>query len=277
MIRIVSVLCLLAVSFAAHSQYYYKDILSTRQSSEQLRKFKAAGVRSVTVNSFEPDGERTADFTGSQKVRDDYGSIQTVFNTPLSGASELITQFNSAGLVIKTIDTADGSASVSDYRYDNNGRLTSIVNVSTSPGMHTEKEEHHWNFDTEGKPQTMHRIKNGTDTTIISFVLDEKGNVAEENSSRRGLRQTSYYYYYDDSARLTDIVTYNEKARRLLPIYVFEYNSSGLVSSMLVVPEGTDDYQRWVYEYNAAGLKTKETCFNKRRQILGRIEYVYGR
>ena len=44
---------------------------------------------------------------------------------------------------------------------------------------------------------------------------------------------------------------------------------------MLVVPEGTDDYQKWIYEYNDAGLKIKETCLNKRKQILGRVEYVY--
>ena len=44
---------------------------------------------------------------------------------------------------------------------------------------------------------------------------------------------------------------------------------------MIMVPEGTDDYQKWVYEYNANGLKIKETAFNKRRQILGRVEYQY--
>jgi hypothetical protein len=46
---------------------------------------------------------------------------------------------------------------------------------------------------------------------------------------------------------------------------------------MLVVPEGTDEYQRWLYEYNAAGLKTKETCYNKRKQMLGRVEYAYNK
>ncbi len=45
---------------------------------------------------------------------------------------------------------------------------------------------------------------------------------------------------------------------------------------MLVVPEGTDNYQKWHYTYNEAGLKTKEACYNKRKQLLGRIEYEYG-
>ena len=39
----------------------------------------------------------------------------------------------------------------------------------------------------------------------------------------------------------------------------------------------TDEYQRWVYQYNDAGLKTKETAFNKRKQMLGRIEYAYDK
>jgi YD repeat-containing protein len=56
---------------------------------------------------------------------------------------------------------------------------------------------------------------------------------------------------------------------------VFDYNDKGLINSMLVVPEGSSDYQRWQYTYNDAGLKIKETCMNKRKQIVGRIEYVY--
>jgi hypothetical protein len=99
--------------------------------------------------------------------------------------------------------------------------------------------------------------------------------VAEENSVRRKVALPSFYYYYDAQNRLTDIVSYNVKAKRLLPLYIFEYNDDNQLSSMLVVPEGTDDYQKWIYEYNDAGLKIKETCLNKRKQILGRVEYVY--
>jgi len=121
----------------------------------------------------------------------------------------------------------------------------------------------------------MLRVKNGVDTTYITFVLDENGNVAEENSVRNNVSLPSYYYYYDGQNRLTDVVSYNVKAKRLLPIYIFEYNADNQISSMLVVPEGSDDYQKWIYEYNGRMLKVKETCINKRKQIVGRVEYQY--
>lgn len=265
----------LLVSALSYAQYYYKDIHSTRQTTLQLSQYKKAGIKSVTVTSFENDGSKTEDFNGAQTVGNNYAFIKTVFNTALAGESELTTYFNTAGQLVKSIDTTDGSGSVSEYKYDAAGRISSITNVSTSPGMYKEKEVHMWTYNENGQPQSMLRIKNDVGTAYITFVLDEKGNVAEENSRRNGVAQASYYYYYDDKNRLTDVVTYNQKAQRLLPIYIFEYSGNNTVSSMIVVPEGSDNYQRWVYEYNQSGLKTKETCFNKRRQMLGRIEYAY--
>jgi hypothetical protein len=46
---------------------------------------------------------------------------------------------------------------------------------------------------------------------------------------------------------------------------------------MLVVPEGSNDYQKWLYEYDDKGLKTKESCFNKKKELMGRIEYSYNK
>lgn len=275
MIKLLIITLCIYASVSLQAQYFYKDILSAEQTSLQLKKYKAQNIKSISVVSYESDGERTEDFSGQQVITDNFKKIQTSFNTALSGVSELTTYFNASGQLVKTVDTSDGSGSVSEYRYDDNGRVSVMENISTSPGMHIEKEEHRWFYNNQGKPEKMLRIKNNSDTTHITFVLDEKGNVAEENSRRNDINQASYYYYYDDANRLTDIVTYNQKAKRLLPIYVFEYNANGALTSMLVVPEGTDDYQRWLYEYNTAGLKTRETAYNKRRQVLGKVEYAY--
>jgi len=92
---------------------------------------------------------------------------------------------------------------------------------------------------------------------------------------RNGIALPSYYYYYDEKNRLTDVVSYNVRAKRLLPLYIFEYNDDNQLASMLVVPEGSDDYQKWIYEYNERNQKVKETCINKRKQIVGRVEYQY--
>ncbi len=96
----------------------------------------------------------------------------------------------------------------------------------------------------------------------------------EEKPVRNGQSLPSVYYYYDNEGRLTDIVRYNQKAGRMLPDYVFEYNS-GHISSMLFVPNGSSDYQRWIYVYDANGLKSNETCYDKKRQVVVKIRYNY--
>jgi hypothetical protein len=274
MIRLTSMLCLL-ISISTHAQYYYKDITGPNQTTEKAAKLKRQKIHSVNVVSYEPDGELTADFNGNQTISADYSRITTSFKTPLSGESELTTYFDKSGRLIKSVDTADGSYSESQYYYNDNGTLSKITNISTSAGNKSEKEDHLWYYNASGKPEKMLRIKNNLDTTYVTFVLDEKGNVAEENIMRNNVSLPSYYYYYDDQNRLTDVVSYNVKAKRLLPLYIFEYNSDNQLSSMLVVPEGSDDYQKWIYEYNDADLKVKETCLNKRKQIVGRVEYQY--
>jgi YD repeat-containing protein len=187
----------------------------------------------------------------------------------------LITYYNADGLIGKTIDTTDGASSTTTYTYDDLKRLITLVNNSASTGQAVEKEEHIWKYNASGHPLSMLKIRNGIDTTYLSFVLDEKGNVIEEKSIRKGKEQLPYYYYYDDQNRLTDIVHYNPIAKRLLPDYIFEYDASGKIRSMLVVPPGGTDYQRWMYTYDDRGLKIKETVYNKNRQAMGMVEYKY--
>lgn len=272
--RLIGTFCLL-FSLTAHAQYYYKDIVTSKMTMDQLQRYRKQQVKQVKVLSFENTGEPTADFSGNQSISNNFSVITTDLKSPLAGESELTTHFNAAGKLVQSMDTTDGSGSVSDYVYDAQGRISRIMNVSTSAGNHKEMEEHQWTYDAQGRPVTMLRIKNNSDSTYIDFVLDDSGNVAEENSRRNGKPLPSFYYYYDNQKRLTDVVSYSNHAKRLLPLYIFEYNSDGMIHSMMVVPEGSDDYQKWIYEYNPAGLKTKEICFNKKKQIMGRIEYEY--
>jgi hypothetical protein len=48
------------------------------------------------------------------------------------------------------------------------------------------------------------------------------------------------------------------------------------MTSLLAVQEGAASYQKWIYEYNDKGLRTKESCFSKERELLGHIEYQYS-
>ena len=58
----------------------------------------------------------------------------------------------------------------------------------------------------------------------------KKGNVIEELPYIKKISGEKTYYYYDGKNRLTDIVRFNTKARRLLPDYMFEYTENNQVS-----------------------------------------------
>ena len=81
MIRIAFTLCLL-ISLGAYAQYYYKDLVTTRQTNEKTASYKAAKVQSVNITSVEKTGEQTEDFSGSQKISSDFTRIYPDFSTP---------------------------------------------------------------------------------------------------------------------------------------------------------------------------------------------------
>lgn len=268
---------LLVIAYPSFSQYYYKDLVVTRQIFGQMQRMKAAGVKSVVLSSFEADGQPAEGFAGSQQLNSSYTQMTTSTQSVTGDSSMLVSYFNAEGVLVKTVDTTDGAGSTTQYIYLDNKKVSRIINTATSGGQAVEREEHVWEYGSEGKPIKMLRIKNNIDTTVINYVLDEKGNVAEENPVRNGVKLPSIFYYHDGENRLTDIVMYNARAGRLLPVYVFDYNELGLLNSMMVVPEGSDEYQKWYYSYNDDDLKVKEVCFNKKKQMLGRIEYNYSK
>ena len=89
-------LCLL-ISIGANAQYFYKDITGPQQTMDRAASYKNHKIHSVSVASYEFDGERTEDFNGIQTISADYTRITTSFKTPLSGESELTTFFRQQG------------------------------------------------------------------------------------------------------------------------------------------------------------------------------------
>jgi len=258
------------------AQFYYKDLVVTGQTAGRWQAYKENKIKAVELRAFNGDGRPTDGFTGEQEVSLDFSHITT--HTKATGTSEswLITSYSASGNPLKTMDTSDTYRSVSDYQYDAAGRLTAITNTSIeTDNQAKEVEQHLWQYDQQGKPTTMIKIRNGNDSTLVRFIKDEKGNISEEHATRNKTDLPTVYYYYDESNRLTDIVRYNARAQRLLPDYIFEYASVKDPITMLVVPEGSNDYQKWLYEYNDKGLKVKEVCYNKQKELVGRVDYQY--
>jgi hypothetical protein len=264
----------LLTGFSVRSQYFYKDILLSRQNQDNWKLFHDHRVKTVDIQSIDANDEKTPGFACTQTVSPDFTSISTFTKSGDIPASTLTAFYDRSGRLIKTVDTSDTFKSTTEYSYNENGDVSSLLNNSLETDnniMSTEK--HIWIYEGAALKK-MIKIKGEVDTTFISLVTDEKGNIAEEKSVHRTQPLPSVYYYYNNDGKLTDIVRYNQKARRLLPDYIFEYNS-GLLSSMVFVPNGSTDYQRWVYAYDATGLKTGETCYDKKRQVVVKIRYNY--
>jgi YD repeat-containing protein len=263
------------LTYAGLAQYYQKDIIEPIRFTSQWMLLKKNNIKSVTLSSYESNNQPSEGFSVEQKVMDNFGRVETYTKTLQNGSSQLTAWYNANGQLIKTEDTSEDFHSVSTYEYDQAGRISRIINTSTSAGQITTSEVHEWTYSAAGKPAKMLRIRNGNDTTFYTFIFDEKGNVAEEHGLRKEQQEPAFYYYYDDKNRLTDVVRYNLKAQRLLPTNVFSYDASGRIAGMLLVPEGSSDYQRWYYDYDERGLKVRERVYDKKQELLGKIEYKY--
>jgi hypothetical protein len=269
------ILILAGIYCPAGAQYYYKDIVAPRQTQDTWKAYRSSKVSKVNILSTEPDGSPTPGFACSQTISPDYKSAETFTKSANVQASDLRTFYDPQGRVVKTIDSSDTYKSTTEYRYNEQDELVDLKNTALETDNRVEAvEQHLWSYQ-NGKPVQMLKIKGNSDTTTVHFKTDEKGNIIEERAVHGRESLPVIYYYYDDRGRLTDIVRYNEKAGRLLPDYMFEYGPQGL-SSMLFVPPGSGDYQKWVYEYDDRGLKTRDLCFNKRKEMVARISYQYS-
>ncbi len=269
------VLFFTCMAMATFSQHYYNDLVVTGEQMKKRAVWLQQRVKSVRFNSLDGNNQPIDGFKCEQNVKNNFTEIITETSTTLAGTSVNTAYYNTAGQLIKTTDTTDGNRTEITYTYDANNRITNIVSHSFSPGNYVNKEQHRWSYDANGNPIRMDKIKNNSDTTTITLVPDEKGNPGEEKSIHKGQNLPTVYYYYDDNNRLTDIVRYNNRAKRLLPDYIFEHDQQNRVTSMLVTIEGAGDYQKWYYTYDEKGLKAQDACFSKTKVLIGKIEYKY--
>lgn len=269
---------ILFTGFASSAQYYYKDIVGTKESSDQLRTYIKNKVSRVLLTSYDADDTKSDNLFVQQEFSPAARTLKTITATGADdqNTSTLYTYADANGNMIKTVDSTGIVVSTTDYNYDAAGNLTTII-INSSDTVSSESEQHIWKWE-NGKPVQMLRIKNKVDTTYVDFKLDENGNVTEETETHKRVQSRPYYYYYNNNNQLTDVVRYNERAKQLLPEYMFEYSPSNQVIQKITVPTNNSDYLIWRYLYNAQGLKTKEAIYSKhdKRNPVGKVEYQYS-
>lgn len=259
---------------AAHSQYYYNDIVATKLAAQQYQALKANHIRHVTAESFESNNQPTENFHLEQTISPDASTITINASYPSTGNLLTVNTYKN-GKLVSTQDSSANVLTTTTYAYNETGNIASITTAAIDTFMNSHSTEvHQWMYNSNGQPAQMLKIKDGTDTTFVELTYDN-GNVAQETWKRKGHVVENYYYYYNANNQLTDVVRYNYRVKKMLPDYLYDYDASGRIIKMMQVPTGSSDYMIWQYIYNSNGLKEKELLYNKEQQLVGRIEYKY--
>jgi len=266
----------LLYSFTSTAQYYYNDIIGTLEMNRQMKIYQANKVKSVSATGYDQRGAKATGFSEYQEVKENGTALKISSITNLS-KTIIYSKYDDRGRVIRSTDSSTAIESVTTYEYDAAGRVIKIQNsTKDSANDFNQVEVHQWIYNAAGKPQKMWRIINSTDSLEIRFTPDENGNTGDERTFRKGRETGVIYYYYDDQKRLTDIVRFNTKAKKLLPDMLFEYDDNDRVIQKITTTSNlTLGYLIWRYIFDEKGLKTKEALFNDDKQLTGKIEYSY--
>ncbi len=263
------------VTAGLHAQFYYNDINGTSAINVKARAFFAAKVRSVTATGFDAQGSKTTDFNETQDVDATKNQV-TVTRRTGQEVSRQWYRFDENGRVSTLTDSSNGFKSETAYTYDQAGKLmtVSIRSLDTTDGFNS-ADVHQYIYNTGGKPEKMWRIVDGRDSTEYRFSIDDNGNVSGEQLFRRNVGLDQVYYYYDDQHRLTDVVRYDKRTKKLLPDFMFEYDGSNqVIQQITTLSAATRNYLIWRYAYNSQGIRTKEALYNKQKELTGKIEYT---
>src|SRR4051794_6777137 len=94
---------MLFAGLLSKAQYYYKDILGTKESSETIKNYMKNKVSRVVLTSYDANNEKDDAFYVEQQFSPASRSLKTVTSSGNTNASTLISYADAEGNVIKTI------------------------------------------------------------------------------------------------------------------------------------------------------------------------------
>jgi len=272
----IAAILLITIQCSAIAQYYYKDILGTKQVIAERKTLQDQRKRNVIVKSFEADGSASEGFFCEKKISKDYRKIETYTKSLSTGRDIVTSYFDKKGLLIKTTDSSETNFSSITYLYDNKNNISTITSASRSNDydyVNSLVETRQYTYNDKSLPVKMMLTRNNKDSLEVDFTLDEKNNVSEEQEV--AVYGKHYYYYYDDSSRITDIVRYNLVRQKAVPDFLFEYNQDGQLTQMTATQDGvSDNYFLWKYSYEN-NLRIEDRCFAKGKELQGYFQYEY--
>ena len=272
-----TLLCFTSVGLSTSAQYYYNDILSTEANRKNFTTLQKEKIKKVSVKAYDTQGEIIDDFLLYQEVDGSKRTLTTYSKINISDASILETKYTVKGLPEFARDSAEGGSTRTSYQYNEKDQLVSMnsLSVESEQKENVVTEERKYVYNDSGIPESLVRIKGGTDTMHVTFISAENGLPGEEQWFKGNKKIETWYYYYDAQHRLTDIVRYNAVAKQLLPDYLFSYDDGGNIINKVTVLPGTGEFRIWQYRYDERGLKTQETVMNRQRKQEGKLVYEY--
>lgn len=265
------------LSLPSFGQYYYKDLVSAAEDSRTMKTYLANKVVSVSATGYDANGVKTNEFAEQREILQQ-GRVLRTTTRQATDITVSTSRFDDQTRLLEVIDSSSGLISITNYTYNPSGKISSIKNNTRDSSNEINSTEiHYWYYNAAGQPDSMLQVINGTDSSEYKFHIDEKGDVADEQSFRAGVAGEMIYYYYDDKNRMTDIVRYNDRLKKLLPDYMFEYDgNNNVLQKLTTLSNQSLGYLIWRYVFNDQGLKTKEALYNKEKVMTGKIEYAYG-
>lgn len=280
--KIPALALLILTSPLLKAQYYYSDIVSTAETNTLMQTYQANKVKMVTATGYDENGAKATDFVEVREVKEN-GRLLKISTRSSQAYNAVYNRFDEKTRLITITDSSSILLSTITYQYDADGRITSVQNaLKDTASDFNQTELHQWIYNAAGKPVKMWRTINDSDSLEVRFNPDENGNPGEEVSYKSGIETDRVYYYFDEKGRITDIVRYNKKVKKLLPDMIFTYDDNGKIIQKINSSDGDNlgrvtwfGYIIWRYIYNENGLKTKEALFDKDQQLTGKIEYSY--
>ena len=272
----------ISCSFGLRAQYYNNDIIGTRETNRLMQVYLANKVKMVSADGYTPQGSKATDYAEVQEITENGKTLKITRNSNLKHRV-YFNRFDAQNQLISIIDTSNGIQNITTYEYDGSGKVITIQNTIKDPATEIDMVElHKWYYNKDGNVEKMWRTINGADSLEIRFIPDEKGNPGEEQTLRNGHETDILYYYFDDKNRITDIVRYNKRAKKLLPDEIISYDDADRIIQRVTSTAGDNlrqttwvGYIIWRYIYNEQGLKTKEALFDNEQKLTGKIEYSY--
>lgn len=266
-----------------YSQYYYNDLIGTSETNRQMQVYLANKVKTMSATGYDQRGMKSTDFSEYHEILENGRGLKA---SSIVNLNKIVvySRFDDKGRVISMTDSSGDFKSITSYSYDPAGRISLVENrITDTANDFNQVESHQWLYGSSGKPEKMWRIITNTanpaaaDSLEVRFFNDENGNTGEERTFKKGMETGYLYYYYDEKNRLSDIVRYNTKVKKLLPDLMFEYDENNRVIQKITTVSNLlmGGYLIWRYIFNEKGLKTKEALFNKDKELTGKIDYSY--